>query len=586
MIYSIIIPTYNNLEDCLKPCVESIIKYTEGIGEYVEIIVVANGCTDGTEEFVRALDNKGIKLLSYPDPLGYTRAINTGLVVATGKYVVLLNNDTQILDFGTNWLDILHEPFDSGHKVGITGPSKLFSKEANEYFMIFFCVMIPRKLFFEIGYLDETFNPGGMEDVDFCMRLERAGCKQVRVPDDGDDWSYATKFPIYHAGEKTMHNPDLMSDWKNKFQKRLKIIKDRTDRSYYSDYADVTCEISTKGRYTTTLPMAIMSVIQQELKPKKLLIFQDDFNANDMNDQANNIGTMPVFRYLFAMLDSAGIQWTVVFGEGMGQVRNHQRALELSDTEWVWRMDDDNYAESNVLRLLMEETAEGVAAVAPSVVDPMNKQSGSWSTKLTHINTHSNLQWLGKGQPSVVNAEHLYSTFIYRRSAGLVHGYDQALSVVGHREETIFTYNMFRDGHALLINREAVVWHMRQDVGGIRSYNDPSLWLRDEMRFDALCAEWGVTPLKRLHVNLDGGRGDHYMFRMALPDIRKAHPNEIITVYAAYPECLDDEVDIEIKSVADGISSVHNFELLGLYRWCMERRWDKSVVEAYKQIYK
>jgi hypothetical protein len=41
---SIVIPTYNHLEDALKPCIESIEKYTTM--DEVEIIVVANGCSD------------------------------------------------------------------------------------------------------------------------------------------------------------------------------------------------------------------------------------------------------------------------------------------------------------------------------------------------------------------------------------------------------------------------------------------------------------------------------------------------------------------------------------------------------------
>ena len=48
--YSIVIPTYNHLEDLLKPCIESIYKNTDM--SQVELIVSANGCTDGTQEYV------------------------------------------------------------------------------------------------------------------------------------------------------------------------------------------------------------------------------------------------------------------------------------------------------------------------------------------------------------------------------------------------------------------------------------------------------------------------------------------------------------------------------------------------------
>jgi len=604
MLYSIIIPTYNNLEECLKPCLNSLIEHTDGIGDTVEVIVVANGCTDGTEEYVRTITeepvweerypgiSKGVKLLSYTDPLGYTKAINTGLGVATGKFVVLLNNDTVILDFAKRgeWLDMLHDPFDpfNGDRVGITGPSKLFSNEAQHHFMVFFCVMIPRRLFFEIGYLDETFNPGGSEDIDFCMRLEQAGYQQVRVPGDGDEWSYTTDFPIYHKGEATVHNPELVNDWEEGFARRTKIIKDRTNRAYYSNFADVTCEISTKGRYTTTLPLTIMSIAQQELKPKRVLIFQDDYNPSkdapkDMGNKDNDMAAQDVYKHLLTMLTNAGIDWHVIYGEGQGQVLNHQKALEMAETEWVWRMDDDNYAEADVLRKLMDSTSDGIVAVAPSVADPMAHVNPSWSTKMVHINTHSNVQWI-KGT-GTVSAEHLYSTFIYRRSAGLEHGYDLNLSPVGHREESIFTYNLFRDGGKLLVNRDATTWHLRMDTGGIRSHSDRSLWSKDEAYFRLLCEQWGIKPMERLWINMDGGRGDHYMLRMALPEIKAAHLDKLITVASAFPECLEGEDGVDVTSVADGMSNVHDFGKLNVYQWCMANGWNESLVEAFKRIY-
>jgi len=204
---------------------------------------------------------------------------------------------------------------------------------------------------------------------------------------------------------------------------------------------------------------------------------------------------------------------------------------------------------------------------------------------MEHINTHSNVQWVGRGFPNVIPAEHLYSTFVYRKSMA-EHGYDMNLSAVGHREETIFTYQMHLAGHRLLVNRDAMVWHLREGSGGIRSYSDSSMWARDEAHFRRLCDGWGVKIKERLWVNLDGGRGDHYMFRMALPDIKKAHPDKLITVACAYPDCMDGESGIELRSVHDGIMGCPNFNELNIYMWCMQRNWNKSLVEAFKELYK
>jgi len=208
--YSIVIPTYNHLEDCLKPCLESIKQHTHL--ENVEIIVVANGCKDETDKYVDSLGYP-FKLLWFDEGLGFTRATNEGIKVAQGEYVILLNNDTVLLEKGYSkgtWIQMLEEPFIQDEKVGITGPLKLFDDYANHEVLIFFCVMMKKKLFDELGLLDEIFSPGGGEDIDFCMKAVRAGYKQVMVPGESIKMTFTNEgqFPIYHKGEGTFSNEE------------------------------------------------------------------------------------------------------------------------------------------------------------------------------------------------------------------------------------------------------------------------------------------------------------------------------------------------------------------------------------------
>jgi SAM-dependent methyltransferase len=79
--------------------------------------------------------------------------------------------------------------------------------------------MIDRKVFQTIGFLDESFETGGCEDIDFCFRADQNGFSLVDVGSKGD-------FPIYHIAEGTVHDPELVSDWKIKFHKNeLKLAK-------------------------------------------------------------------------------------------------------------------------------------------------------------------------------------------------------------------------------------------------------------------------------------------------------------------------------------------------------------------------
>jgi len=227
---SIIIPTLNHLEDALKPCLESIVKYTDLTDK--EVIVVSNGSTDGTQEYVKSLGDK-FRLLDFPDPLGYTKATNEGIKVAKGDFLILLNNDTVLLSQEKDdWIDKLYAPF-SNSEVAITGPLMGPSAPAGRDFLIFFCVMIRKSVIDEIGMLDEIFTPGGGEDTDWCIKAENAGYKVVQVPvgaEVGHDGKRATgHFPIYHEGEVTVSE---LPDWQGIFDRNADILSDRYNPSW------------------------------------------------------------------------------------------------------------------------------------------------------------------------------------------------------------------------------------------------------------------------------------------------------------------------------------------------------------------
>jgi GT2 family glycosyltransferase len=207
MKVSIIIPTYNHLEDCLKPCVQSIADNTDMSD--VQVIVVANGCTDGTESWCDNQTVLGDKLrvLSFDEPLGYPRAVNEGLPLAEGEFVVLANNDLVFTD--KSWLDILVKPLESDRSIAMTGPSK-FTFDCGETVresMGFWLVAMRRSLFDTIGVLDEVFSPGCGEDSDFSIRAKLAGYSLLSVPNPNfnhfGDGHRSQDFPVFHKGSAT-----------------------------------------------------------------------------------------------------------------------------------------------------------------------------------------------------------------------------------------------------------------------------------------------------------------------------------------------------------------------------------------------
>lgn len=210
MRYSIVIPTYNHCDDLLKPCVDSILKYTNM--EDVQLVISANGCTDETKEYIMYLAKRFEKQGMFhhfayafnKEPLGYAKAVNEGLRGAVGEKIVLLNNDTVLLDQPKNeWLRRL-----DGHD--ISGVLVKYSKEVKCNFAVFFCAMIDRRVFKTIGLLNEEYGIGGCEDIEFCKLAQDAG---FSLHDEG----HRGDFPIYHVGEGTMLDTNLVENYHEVF---------------------------------------------------------------------------------------------------------------------------------------------------------------------------------------------------------------------------------------------------------------------------------------------------------------------------------------------------------------------------------
>ena len=211
---SIIIPN-KDYASTLKVCLKSIIKLTTY--KNYEIIVVENNSTEEeTFEYYKKIDGKdNIKVVYYPEKVfNYSAIINYGVRNCTGDYVIQLNNDTELLT--PNWLQemlgfaqredvgavgvkmyypdrtIQH----AGIIVGIGGvaghvfkniPKNLhgyFSKDAmiqNLSAVTAACIMTPRKIYDDVGYMDEEFKVA-FNDVDFCLKIRETGKLIVYTP--------------------------------------------------------------------------------------------------------------------------------------------------------------------------------------------------------------------------------------------------------------------------------------------------------------------------------------------------------------------------------------------------------------------
>lgn len=118
MDISIIIVSWNAKEYIIK-CLNSIIKNIKKV-KY-EIIVVDNGSTDGTVEYLQK-NFKSIDLIINNENFGFSKANNIGILKSKGKFLYLINSDIEILD------DSINKIFDFMEKnpnIGMLGPKIL-----------------------------------------------------------------------------------------------------------------------------------------------------------------------------------------------------------------------------------------------------------------------------------------------------------------------------------------------------------------------------------------------------------------------------------------------------------------------------
>ncbi|MDB5777741.1 MAG: glycosyltransferase [Polaromonas sp.] len=205
---SVIVVTYNNL-DFTRSCLASLDEQTDY--ENMEIIVVDNASADDSPaflaEWVKGAPNR--KLVLNDDNRGFAAANNQGLVLASGSYLVLLNNDTYVTP---GWVRTLFRHLQRDTTIGLIGPvTNNIGNEARiqiayesmeqmiavsqahvrqrlgQTFPLhtaaFFCVMFSRSLYEQVGPLDEAFGRGFFEDDDYCRRIEQIGLRVACAED-------------------------------------------------------------------------------------------------------------------------------------------------------------------------------------------------------------------------------------------------------------------------------------------------------------------------------------------------------------------------------------------------------------------
>jgi len=95
--------------------------------------------------------------------------------------------------------------------------------------------MIDKKVFQKIGLLNEVYGVGAGEDVEFCIESMRSGFKVVECSPKEvlSPTAYTGAFPIYHAGEGTLLDTDLVADFSSTFAKNGRTLARKYNPEHY-----------------------------------------------------------------------------------------------------------------------------------------------------------------------------------------------------------------------------------------------------------------------------------------------------------------------------------------------------------------
>ncbi len=212
---SILIPNKDHVDD-LRRCIESIKE--RSTYENYEIVVIENNSREkATFDYYNTLqDQKKVTVVTYEGEFNYAKINNFGARRATGKYLLLLNNDTQVISM--NWLEAMLM-YAQRPDVGAVGAKLYYGDRTIQHAGVVIglgahrtaghthykinydnlgymgklcyaqnvsavtgaCLMVRKSIYDALGGLDEAFAVA-LNDVDFCLRIREKGYLNVFTP--------------------------------------------------------------------------------------------------------------------------------------------------------------------------------------------------------------------------------------------------------------------------------------------------------------------------------------------------------------------------------------------------------------------
>jgi GT2 family glycosyltransferase len=255
-LVSIIVPTKDKLE-LLQPCIESVLEQTDY--DQFEIVIVDNGSVEErTADYLAAIGkNSKVRVIAYPHDYNFSAINNFAAHEARGTFLCLLNNDTEVVNAG--WLTELMR-YAVREDIGAAGAKLLYDDGTIQHAGVVIgigdaaghahrflpghepgyfcqphvaqfvsavtaaCLVVEKRKFEAVGGLDENSLAVAFNDVDFCLKLEKAGWRNVYVP-------HAVL--VHH--ESKSRGKDISPANIDRYQRELNVLQERWGTKTYED---------------------------------------------------------------------------------------------------------------------------------------------------------------------------------------------------------------------------------------------------------------------------------------------------------------------------------------------------------------
>ena len=271
-LVSIVILNKDHVED-LRRCIQSIVNKSTWTN--YEIVVVENNSKEQSIfDYYKELEAlPQVQVVTYEGGFNYSRINNFGVSKTKGEYLLLLNNDTEVIT--PDWMEQLLM-YAQRKDVGAAGAKLYYGDDTIQHAGVVIglgahrsaghthykmprqhlgymgrlcyaqdvtavtgaCLMVSRAAYDQVGGLDESFTIS-LNDVDFCLKLREAGYLNIFTP-FAELYHYESKTRGMEEGEKLRRYERECAHFREKWKAQLDAGDPYYNPNFSLDYSDFT----------------------------------------------------------------------------------------------------------------------------------------------------------------------------------------------------------------------------------------------------------------------------------------------------------------------------------------------------------